>query len=290
MDVIREFDLDSWSGPFPAALQQDAVAALEGGAVLLFPRLSFALSEAETALRSPRIIGKSKNVSYNPADQSLGGTVCEGAETELLREMVARFARQARNLVLGLLPRYEPGITQARTSFRPVEVAGRQSSWRKDDTRLHVDSFPSSPTNGKRILRVFSNVNPDRTRVWRVGEPFEHMARRFFAKIRRPLPGSSVLLRLVRVTRSRRSEYDHYMLHLHDAMKEDEAYQQNVPQVRQEFAPGSTWMTFTDEVSHAAVSGQHQFEQTFLVPLNCMASPQLSPLRVLERIAGRPLI
>ena len=56
-------------------------------------------------------------------------------------------------------------------------------SWRADDRRLHVDAFPSRPNYGERILRVFTNVNPDgEPRVWRVGEPFEAVARRFLPR------------------------------------------------------------------------------------------------------------
>ena len=48
----------------------------------------------------------------------------------------------------------------ARASGPPRSPAVRRT-WRKDDTRLHVDSFPATPSGGRRILRVFSNVNPD---------------------------------------------------------------------------------------------------------------------------------
>lgn len=33
---------------------------------------------------------------------------------------------------------------------------------------------------------------------------------------------------------------------------------------------GSTWLTFTDQMKHAAVAGQYQFEQTFLLPVSAM--------------------
>jgi len=42
-------------------------------------------------------------------------------------------------------------------------------------------------------------------------------------------------------------------------------------------------------VSHAAMSGQYQLEQTFLLPIGAMREPQRSPLRVLERLKGRRL-
>ena len=100
------------------------------------------------------------------------------------------------------------------------------TSWRKDDTRLHVDSFPSNPMRGRRLLRVFHNLNPNgQPRSWRVGEPFEDFARRFLPAIARPLPGSAAVLHALHITKSRRSAYDHYMLQLHDRVKADMAYQ-----------------------------------------------------------------
>ena len=166
----------------------------------------------------------------------------------------------------------------------------RKQSWRKDDTRLHVDSFPATPSNGKRILRVFSNVNPDgRPRVWKVGEAFETVARKFWPELRAPLWGERELLAVVRVTKAIRTKYDHYMLKLHDAMKCDPQYQAQFESATVPFPAGSTWACFTDQVSHAAMSGQYALEQTFLLPVRHMADPSTSPLHVLERLKGRPL-
>jgi len=289
MKPIYEIDHRDWNAPFKKEVQDAAIEALESGSVLFFPKLAFGLSDAEGALRNPRVIDKSKNVSYNPANGKLGGTVCTGEEEECLKGMISRYAAQTKRFLNALLPDYTAAMIQARTSFRPVQVAGRQSSWRKDDTRLHVDSFPTSPTQGKRIIRIFNNVNPDQPRVWRVGEPFADLAARFFPKLARPVPGSSVVMHLLRLTKARRSDYDHFMLKLHDCMKEDTNYQETVTQTKQDFPPGSTWMAFSDQVSHAALKGQHQFEQTYLLPVASMRKPETSPLRVLERLAGRKL-
>jgi hypothetical protein len=79
------------------------------------------------------------------------------------------------------------------------------------------------------------------------------------------------------------------MLQLHDLMKQDAAFQESSPQERVNLPAGSTWLTFTDQVSHAAMAGQYQFEQTFLVPVSAMLDDTRSPLRILERIKGRPL-
>ena len=172
-----------------------------------------------------------------------------------------------------------------------LSTCRRVSSWRQDDTRLHVDSFPASPTQGRRILRVFSNIHPQGTpRVWKLGAPFEQVARRFLPVARRPQPVLAALLQWLHVTKSRRTPYDHYMLQLHDAMKADTDYQAQVEQQTHAFAPGQTWIVFTDAVSHAALRGQHALEQTWLLAVTAMAAPEKSPLAILERQLGRPLV
>jgi hypothetical protein len=241
-------------------------------------------------LFTPAILGSAKNASFDPATGRLGGTNVSGEDAEVLRALMRRFSDAAAALVNTLLPDYRATIARGRASFRPAEIAGRASSWRKDDTRLHVDSFPATPTGGRRILRVFSNVNPDgKPRAWRVGGDFESVAQRFANTLSIPLPGSGHLLALLRVTKSPRSAYDALMLQLHDRMKGDEDFQRGVPQVALDFPAGSTWLAFTDEVSHAAMAGQYQLEQTFLVPVASMQSPERSPLRVLERLKGKRL-
>jgi hypothetical protein len=204
--------------------------------------------------------------------------------------MVARFADDAGSLVAALFPRYAPHLRHARTSYRPHTAAGRAVSWRKDDTRLHVDAFPSRPNRGERILRVFCNVNPrGEDRVWRVGENFEAMARRLLPRVRRLVPGEVAALAALRVTKGRRTEYDHLMLGLHDRAKEDVDYQRSSPQREVRFAPGTTWICYSDQVMHAAASGQFMLEQTTHLPQSALYEPARSPLAVLERITGRRL-
>jgi hypothetical protein len=104
-----------------------------------------------------------------------------------------------------------------------------------------------------------------------------------------PLPGVGHLLALLRVTKTRRTAYDALMLQLHDCMKTDDEFQQTSPQSRVDLPAGSTWVAFTDQVSHAATAGQYQLEQTFLLPVDAMNEPDRSPLRVLERVTQRRL-
>jgi hypothetical protein len=204
--------------------------------------------------------------------------------------MLRRFSDASASLIATLLRRYQGAIVRGRASFRPAEIEGRTSSWRKDDTRLHVDSFPATPTQGHRILRVFSNVNPaGKPRTWRIGDDFEAVARRFAPQLAPPLPGVGRLLAALRITKSPRSPYDALMLQLHDRMKRDDEFQKSSPQAVVDFPAGTTWLAFTDEVSHAAMAGQYQLEQTFLLPVDAMSSPARAPLRVLERLKQRRL-
>ena len=268
-----------------------AARALEGGDVILLPDLRFDVEPVESVVFTPAILGSSKNASYDPSTGRLGGTTATGPDADTLRLFIHRFSESAASLVGRLLPDYRDRISRGRASFRPAEIAGRQTSWRKDDTRLHVDAFPATPSGGRRILRVFSNVNPEgKPRAWRIGDDFDMVARRFAAHLRVPFPGVGHVLALVRVTKTPRSAYDALMLQLHDCMKGDEALQTDSPQSRIDLEAGSTWMAFTDQVSHAATSGQYQLEQTFLLPIDAMQEPERSPLRVLERIKGRQLV
>jgi hypothetical protein len=54
------------------------------------------------------------------------------------------------------------------------------------------------------------------------------------------------------------------------------------------FAPGTTWVVFSDQVLHAVMSGQFMMEQTFWLPRRPAAARTL-PLRVLEQMTGRRL-
>lgn len=289
--AVTSLPVSGWDQPCASETREQAVRVLEGGDVLFLPRLPFALDNGEDRLLTPVIAGQGKNISLDPASGVLRGSSAADAELEVLRGMMMRFASLSRALLLKLLPGYAAELTQARTSFRPVEVAGRSSSWRKDDTRLHVDSFPSTPTQGRRILRVFTNINPQgRPRSWRVGEPFAAVVGRYIHSIPRPAPVSSLALNLLGLTKSRRSPYDHYMLRLHDTMKADLEYQEHGAQRPFEFPAGSTWIAFTDKTSHAAMGGQYALEQTFYLPVDAMMDPAQSPLRILEHTLGRHLV
>ena len=291
MEILETLEIQSWAAAVPADVSARTVKALEWGKVLLAP-LAFEISENEKRYLTPGCLeGKSKNVSFRPATGALQGAVVAGTDKNALTAMLRRYCESASALIKALCPEYRSSLTPGFTSFRPAEISGRATSWRKDDTRLHVDAFPSTPLQGRRILRVFSNVNPSgKPRSWRIGEPVEDAAKRFASKLSAPMPGSAFALQLFHITKSRRTPYDHYMLQMHDQMKADEEYQKTSKQLAFDFPAGTTWACYTDQVLHAASAGQHQLEQTFYLPVDGMLDPQRSPLRILERAIGTSLV
>lgn len=282
-----------WTETFTPEVQQQAINRLETGEILYFPNLNFPLLETENDFLSPDYADPhAKNISYQPDRKTLWGVqrLNDRSRTQL-KNMLDRFAWYARSFTHNLLPAYKEKLIIGRTSYRPIQISGRKTSYRKDDKRLHVDAFPSAPNQGKRILRVFTNINPNgEDRVWRIGESFEAVANRFLPQIKKPIHGSAALLRFLRITKSYRTAYDHYMLQMHDKMKENEHYQQHADQREVRFPPGSTWIVQTDHVSHAAMQGQYVLEQTFYLPVHAMQDESRSPLRILESLLKQKLV
>lgn len=289
---IIEVASADWHGQQLSQPRESLLDAVEQGKVLYFPNLAFAIGGGERALLDPALADpKRKNISLDPNGGALHGVLGDAATQSAVRALIGRYQTSARTLVDGLFLEYEGKLRVAPTSLRLHQVETRQTSWRKDDSRLHVDAFPSRPNYGERILRVFTNVNPNGVpRVWRVGEPFEDMAKRFLPRIKPQMPGSAWLQHLLHITKSRRSEYDHLMLNLHDGMKADLDYQKSSPQETLGFPPGSVWVCFSDHTSHAVMSGQFMLEQTFFLPLRSMVHPDWAPLGILERLKGKALV
>ena len=270
------------------------IAALEAGKVLYFPNFAqhgFAPQKEELALfrediRDP----KTRNISLSQSGD-LKGVVGDDGTRALMAGMIGRFRAEAESLLGNLVPRYGEHLRRGATSFRPSVVQNRVQSWRADDRRMHVDAFPSRPNYGERLLRVFTNVNLEgEPRVWRVGEPFEDVARRFLPKVKPYSAWQAKVLNALHVTKSLRSEYDHIMLQLHDAMKSDLDYQKNAPQVTFNFPPGCAWVCFSDQTSHAVMAGQYMMEHTLQLSPMHQYDKDASPLAILTRMQGHALV
>lgn len=257
---------------------------LEAGKVLYFPNLAFQLDDA-VLLGSEACLGKGrKSMTYDPKDEGMKGINRQNPHIKTFKTMMQSYTQFAQTLIHHLCPFYTPNLIMGKTSFRPMEVKDRKISYRKDDTRLHVDAFPSMPMGENRILRVFSNVNPhQQDRIWKLGEPFDKVVSQFFPRLRSLWWGEAEMLHSLGVTKQKREKYDHYMLQLHDKMKYDMSYQARADQQTVPFSAGSTWVVYSDVVSHAALSGTYLLEQTLYLPFGKMQDPTLAPQSILGR-------
>jgi hypothetical protein len=184
-------------------------------------------------------------------------------------------------------------------SFRPQEEQGRNLRLLDRNDLLHVDAFPMRPTFGDRILRVFSNINPVKARRWITSDTADVLIRRFGGSHGLPLPKPvgeaawpQIRQSIARIARSAglpvvlRSPYDEFMLHLHDYLKKNGEFQTTCAKEYLDFPPGSTWIVFTDFVSHAALSGQYALEQTFIIARESLVLPEMAPVHILEDMVG----
>lgn len=285
---IVEVPATQWQLP---ATNSNWINALEQGKVLYFPTLPFTLSEAEQTLLTPTVLEENvRNISL-AAENQLKGAAGDEHTKVLLTQMLKRYRTQSAQLIYSLLPKYKGALRCAPTSYRPKTVEARKQSWRADDRRMHVDAFPSRPNRGERILRVFNNVNPDGVpRVWRVGEPFADMVETMLPRCKPYVGWQAKALNKLGITKSLRSEYDHFMLQLHDNMKADMNYQQQAKQITMPFASGSVWVCFSDHALHGVESGQYMMEQTFHIAPEDQYNPNISPLAHLSQVMQRPLV
>lgn len=292
MSEIHSVSSAQWNlQDLSTAQRMQALAVLEDGGVLVLPHLPFAELDTVRWLLDPKWADpRRKNISFDSTSQSLRGVHADAAVCEAVRTLMGGFQNLALVLIAALAPRYAAQMRTAPVSLRLHEVQGRQSSWRADDSRLHIDAFPSRPSHGERILRVFRNINPDgKARIWRVGEPFIDVARRFGGQVPRYRRAHAIVLNMLGMTRSVRSPYDHTMLHLHDRMKADLDYQRTCPQSSVPFAPHTTWVCFSDQTSHAAMSGQFLLEQTLHPTVAVMQNPAKAPIAVLDSMFHRSM-
>jgi hypothetical protein len=280
------------------AERRERCQRLEEGEVLSFSRLPFELCDDDRAfLFEQQLGGRHKNIAYAPQRDRLTGFVEHRAgDGERLRAIMRAYSQQVTHFLASLLPLYSRSWVVDLASFRPQEEEGRQLSPRARNDLLHTDAFPSRPTNGDRILRVFTNINPGQVRRWVTTDTFDVLVTRFAGSPGLPLPApKSLRRRIVRGMRAlgvpvpQRSPYDEFMLRFHNHLKANRAFQASCRKQLWEFAPHTTWIVFTDLVPHAALSGRYALEQTFIVSRHSLVLPEKAPLSILERLCGARL-
>src|SRR5580704_1973980 len=118
-----------------------------------------------------------KNVSYRPSEDMLRGVSGDRETIGRLHSIMRNYSAQVSQFLGKFLTPYAGKWNLDFASFRPLEEEGRDLPLHKRNDLLHVDAFPSRPTRGARILRVFTNLNPTKARVWETTGPFESLAR-----------------------------------------------------------------------------------------------------------------
>lgn len=275
--------------------------ALETGDILFFPTTPFEMPEEERRflLGQKQSATFHKNISYRPAEDRLKGVdQKDEAARERARQIMRDYSRRAIAFMASFFPRYAESWRIDFASFRPIEERGRAVSLRSRNDLIHVDNFPSRPSNGDRILRVFTNIHPERPRLWATSDSFETLARTYAQEAGLPRrPGAFDRLRsralnllsALNLPVVDRPGYDQFMLRFHHFMKENATFQETCPKDRWEFPSGSSWICFTDTTSHACLGGQYALEQTFLVRHAALAWPEKAPVSILESMVGFPL-
>jgi 3-deoxy-D-manno-octulosonic acid hydroxylase-like protein len=294
---VDDYRLEGWTAGDSHDRSRQYCADLEKGEILFFSTPPFALPQADIDFLvslKPADSRFHKNISYRPEQDLLRG-FDDSANQARVHDIMQRYAAAVRKFVSELLAPYAGKFQMDYASFRPIEEAGRNLPLHKRNDLLHVDAFPSRPTRGGRILRVFTNVNPSKDRVWVVGQRFPELAPRLahaaglekFTHASGLLRGWKRGLGTLGLPVADHAPYDKFMLHFHDWLKENTAFQ-NAKQGKEQmdFPPASTWLVFTDGVPHSALSGQFAMEQTFIIPVEALAAPEVSPIRVLEKMAG----
>jgi hypothetical protein len=315
----------------PAARGHWFAEQLESGHILFFPETPFPLApdDRDFLLGLRQTEGKfHKNVAYRPLEDRLTGLdKREPSERQRrLGSILRKFSADVARFLDETFPDYAGRIRRDFASFRPLEEKGRPSRLRARNDLLHTDAFPTRPTHGDRILRVFTNFNPTERRVWHTSETLAGLAPRFARQAGLPraqsrgLPASAnsrpVILsaakdlllassprparsaparllheiaKLLGIPAARRSPYDRFMLRFHNFLKENQSFQETCTKQRWEFPPGSAWIVFTDMATHAVLSGQFALEQTFIVSRSAMVLPEMAPISILENLCGRTL-
>ncbi|MGH9718349.1 MAG: Kdo hydroxylase family protein [Candidatus Acidiferrales bacterium] len=300
---VEDYKLPAgWASPEKKEARARACCELlESGEILFFREPPFQLpaEDREFLVSQPwSELRLHKNVSYRSGEDILRGVGGDSETVARVHSILRNYSEHVLRFAADVLAPYAEKWIVDFSSFRPLEEQGRNLPLHKRNDLLHVDAFPSRPTRGGRILRIFTNLNPSKARVWNTTGPFDALAKQYandaglkkFAEesaFSRSIHGLAGKLGL---RGGGRTPYDAFMLHFHDYLKENAEFQGNCPKSRLEFPPLATWLVFTDGVAHAAMSGQYALEQTLLIPTAALVAPERAPYRILEAIAGRALV
>ncbi len=229
----------------PVAAGIDAHEILESGNVLIIPDAPVELKAEDLAfiLRIRQTGNHHKNIAYKPDRDRISGLDQAAAPVrERLRAVLRRYSQTATEIAGRLLPRYSEGWRPDYASLRAVEEAGRKLPFNKRNDLLHTDAFPTRPTNGGLILRIFWNLHLERPRVWLISDPFEKLApvhadAAGLPRIAGRKRWISRALRRLGLPLKPRSPYDEFMLAFHDYLNATRSFRPPARNIASNFRP-----------------------------------------------------
>lgn len=278
---------------------------LERGRVLMFPTPPLELPGAEDLRflkeQTPKY-HTGKNISYYPEARMIRGIKAPPEIEQRARTILSSYQHRVEACLHRLIPSFTPGWRSATSSLRVFEENNRDIPIRSRSDRIHLDAGTYGASRGDLILRFLTNLD-DRERVWRCKGTVFDLVETFGAAaglarsddllrdsfLRRL--GSGMVRGLTRVFpvmgTLEQSAYDQAMRHMHNYMKESEAFQQDPEgMVEIRFKPKSCWLVFADMAGHSCVSGEFAMINTFMVPRQNFRHPEFSPWETLSRYAA----
>jgi hypothetical protein len=288
--------------PFPQAKRSpgDSLEVrLERGELITLSPCPFPLptGQERNYLFDQRLQANKKNISYNPETGAVTGFAGKDGEQELTA-ILKSFAHSAQSWLKKTLPGYARSWRLDRASFRPEEEATRKLRMTARNDLLHIDAFPSRPTLGYRILRLYVNLHPTEPRVWATSDTFDKLLAQYGAAAGLPNMFNEGwawrfgqgLLSVFQPGSNERTIYDRFMLRFHHFLKNHDQFQERAPKRLWHFAPSTAWLAFTDSLSHADLRSRFALEHSFFIAPQSLVSPELAPAALLEKACGLPVI
>ena len=278
---------------------------LERGRVLMFPTPPLILPSAEDLRflkqQTPRY-HTCKNISYYPqADRIMG--IKGPPEIEKRTQAILKgYQQRVESCLQKLIPSFTPGWRSATSSLRVFEERNRDIPIRARSDRIHLAAGTYGAARGDLILRFLTNLD-DKARVWRCKGTVSDLVEIYgdAAGLRRDdellqdgllnRVGSGMVRGLSRVfpklATLERSAYDQAMRHMHNYMKESDAFHDDPEgMVEIRFPPKSCWLVFADMAGYSCLSGEFAMINTFMVPRRNFRHPEFTPWEVLSRFAA----
>lgn len=145
------------------------IGASRAGDILYFPVSPPLLPDEDRAfLVTQKQVNVSfhKNISYRPLEDRLKGVdQDDSAQRARVHEIMRGYSQRAIAFMGTFLSRYASNWKIDFASFRPIEESGRKVALHSRNDLLHFDSFPTRPSHGDRLLRIFTNIHPEKVRL-----------------------------------------------------------------------------------------------------------------------------